>query len=106
MFEEVPSVVQENFKVLSRMFNTVLFCTDLIAATRAEGGLVFKHPVGVRFNHLSNTVYVSKLNHLKLLINFRCSPPSYFSILIIMTTIRNKFVSPLINLQSKMYGLE
>ena len=44
MFKEVAHVVQENFKLnvkgVSRMFDVVLFCTDLIAATRAEGGLV------------------------------------------------------------------
>ena len=48
MFKEVPSVFQKkikiDFKGVLRMFNefcfAILFCTDFIAATRAEGGLV------------------------------------------------------------------
>ena len=43
-FKEVWRVFQENFnqnfKVVSRVFYEVLFCMNLIAATRAEGGLV------------------------------------------------------------------
>ena len=45
MSKEVPNVFQENFKQnfkgVSRMFDEVLFCMDLLTATRAEGGLIY-----------------------------------------------------------------